>query len=135
MSTLYAQQIGSMKCNNIKWEALWMLSSGPMRNSEFSLASPRNGNNELYRVRHFLYATTRVNFFMKAKVNKYMLNPILHNWGVFFLAKSEGWYVVAFIFRWWKSRNFLSLMTLSVVFRNFCSQTSMGRCKESDNHP
>jgi hypothetical protein len=66
-----------------------MLSSGPMRNSEFSLASPINMEKMNFIGSETFYMPPPGQI-MKAKVNKYMLNPILHNGQVFFLAKSEG---------------------------------------------
>jgi hypothetical protein len=55
-----------------------MLSSGPMRNSEFSLASPINMGKMNSIGLETLYMPPPGQI-MEAKVNKYMLNAILHN--------------------------------------------------------
>lgn len=52
-----------------------MLSSGPMRNSEFSLAAPIN----MEKIRLETFYMPPPGQIMKAQANKYMLNPISHN--------------------------------------------------------
>jgi hypothetical protein len=55
-----------------------MLLSGPMRNSEFPLASPINME-KMNFIRLETFYMPPPGQIMKAKANKYMLNPILHN--------------------------------------------------------